>query len=80
MSHGAVKKVCHKSEEKMHNKIKMTSQRAENLVHVRQRHGKYFIKKMPLIMLKMANEFFSNYPIYQADIAIFLIIRYWSVI
>ena len=36
------KKVLHKSEEKM----KMTSQRAENLVHIQQHHGKSFYKKI----------------------------------
>ena len=30
----STKKVLHKREEKMHEKMKMTSQRAENLVHV----------------------------------------------
>ena len=40
------KKVFHKSEEKMHKKMKMTSQRAENLVHVQQHHGKSFYKKI----------------------------------
>ena len=30
----STKKVLHKSEEKMNKKMKMTSQRAENLVHV----------------------------------------------
>ena len=39
------KKVLHKSEEKMHKKMKMTSQRAENLVHVQQHHGESFYKK-----------------------------------
>ena len=29
------KKVFHKSEEKMHKKVKMTLQRAKNLVHVK---------------------------------------------
>ena len=36
------KKVLRKSEEKMHQRMKMTSQRAENLVHVQQHHGKCF--------------------------------------
>ena len=40
------KKVNHKLEEKMHSKVKMTSQRAENLVHVKQHHGKHFYKKI----------------------------------
>ena len=40
------KKVLHKSEEKMHKKLKMTSQRAENLVHAQQHHGKSFYKKI----------------------------------
>ena len=30
----------------MHSKVKMTSQRAENLVHVQQHHGKHFYKKI----------------------------------
>ena len=30
----------------MHKKMKMTSQRAENLVHVQQHHGKSFFKKI----------------------------------
>ena len=40
------KKVNDKREEKMHWKMKMTSQRAENLVHVQQHHGKHFSKKI----------------------------------
>jgi len=40
------KKVNHKREEKMHSKVKMTSQRAENLIYVQQRHGKHFYKKI----------------------------------
>ena len=42
----STKKVLHKSEEKMHKKMKMTSQRAENLVHVQQHHGKCLYKKL----------------------------------
>ena len=42
----STKKVLHKREEKMHKKIKMTSQKAENLVHVKQHHGKSFYKKI----------------------------------
>ena len=42
----STKKVLHKSEEKMHKKMKMTLQRAENLVHVQQHHGKSFYKKI----------------------------------
>ena len=46
MRYGVVeKKVNYKSEEKMHSKVKMTSQRAENLVHVQQ-HCKHFYKKI----------------------------------
>ena len=45
------KKVLHKSEEKMHKKMKMTSQRAENLVHVQQCHGKSFYKKIFFLIL-----------------------------
>ena len=43
---GGQKKVNHKREEKMHSKVKMTSQRAENLVHVQQHHCKQFYKKI----------------------------------
>ena len=39
------KKLLHKSEEKMHKKMKMTLQGAENLVHKQQHHGKHFFKK-----------------------------------
>ena len=39
---GGQKKVNHKSEEKMHSKVKMTLQKAENLLHVQQHHGKHF--------------------------------------
>ena len=40
------KKVFHKSEDKMLKKMKMTLQRAENLVHVQQHDGKSFYKKI----------------------------------
>ena len=40
------KKVFHKSEEKIHKKVKMTLQRAENLVHEQQDHGKSLYKKI----------------------------------
>ena len=40
------KKVLHKSEEKMHQKMKMTLQRAETLVHVQQHHIVSFYKKI----------------------------------
>jgi len=39
------KKLLHKSEEKMHKKMKMTLQGAKNLVHVQQHQGKHFSKK-----------------------------------
>ena len=39
------KKVFHKSEGKMHKKVKMTFQRAKNLVHMKQHHGVSFYKK-----------------------------------
>ena len=39
------KKVNHKGEEKMHLKVKMTSQRAENLVYAQQHLGKHFLQK-----------------------------------
>ena len=42
---GGQKKINHKSEEKMHFKVKMTSQRAENLVNVQQHHSKHFSQK-----------------------------------
>ena len=42
---GVHKKVFHKSEDKMHKKMKMTSQRAENLVYVQQHHGKSLHEK-----------------------------------
>ena len=42
---GVQKKVLHETEEKMHTIMKMTSQRAENLVHVQQHLGKSFYKK-----------------------------------
>ena len=40
------KKVLHKSEEKMHKKMKLTKQRAENVVHVQQHHSVSFYKKI----------------------------------
>jgi len=40
------KKVFHKSEEKMHKKVKMTLQRAKNLVHVKKQYGVSFCKKI----------------------------------
>ena len=43
---GGQKKINHKSEEKMHFKVKMTSQRAEYLVHMQQHLGKHFYKKI----------------------------------
>ena len=42
----STKKELHKSEGKMHKKMKMTSQRAENFVHVQQHHGKCFYEKV----------------------------------
>ena len=44
------KKVNHKREEKMHSKVKMTSQRAENLVHMQQHRGKHYYKKNVLVI------------------------------
>ena len=50
------KKVSSKSEEKIYSIMKMTSQRAENLVHVQQHRGKYFYKKnIFLILFYIAN-------------------------
>ena len=40
------KKVFHKSEEKMHKKLKMALQRAKNLVHVKQHYGVSFYEKI----------------------------------
>ena len=40
------KKVLHKSEGKMPKKMKMTLQRAENLVHVKQHYGDSICKKI----------------------------------
>ena len=40
------KKVFHKSEGKMPKKMKMTLQRAENLVHVKQHYGDSICKKI----------------------------------
>ena len=40
-----IKKVFHKSEGKVHKKMKMTLQRAENLVHVKQHYSISFFKK-----------------------------------
>ena len=40
------KKVFHKSEGKMHKKMKMTQQRAKNLIHVQQNHGVSFYRKI----------------------------------
>ena len=42
----STKKVLHKREEKMHKKMKMTSQRVENLVYAQQDDGKSFYKKI----------------------------------
>ena len=39
------KKDFHMRQEKMHKKMKMTSQRVENLVHVQQHHGRHLYKK-----------------------------------
>ena len=40
------KKVLHKSEEKMPKKMKMTLQRAENLVHVKRHYGDSICKEI----------------------------------
>ena len=40
------KKVLHKSEEKIHKKLKMALQRAKNLVHVKQHYGVSFYEKI----------------------------------
>ena len=44
------KKVLHKSEEKMHKKMKMTLQRAENLVQVQEHYGISFYEKIFFLM------------------------------
>ena len=44
------KKVFHKSEEKMHKKMKMTLQRAENLVQVQEHYGISFYEKIFFLM------------------------------
>ena len=46
-----IKKVFYKSEGKMHKKMKMTLQRAKNLVHVKQDYGVSFYKKDFLLIL-----------------------------
>ena len=47
------KKLLHKSEEKMYKKMKMTSQGAENLVHVQQHQGKHFYKNIFFFFLSI---------------------------
>ena len=49
------KKVLHKSEEKMHKKVKMTSQRAKNLVHVKQNYGVSYSKKIFFSLIFIAD-------------------------
>ena len=44
------KKVFHESEEKMHKKMKMTLQRAENLVQVQEHYGISFYEKIFFLM------------------------------
>ena len=63
---GGQKKVNHKHEEKMHSKVKMTSQRAKNLVHVRQHCGKHFYKNCKknfsiMIFLGIEIEFWNSH-------------------
>ena len=62
------KKVPHKSEEKMHKKMKMTLQRAENLMHAQQHYGVSFHKKIFFYILiyiaDMAN-LMSNFDVNQ---------------
>ena len=43
---GGQKKVLHKNEEKMHKKMKITYQRAENLVRVQQHYSISFYEKI----------------------------------
>ena len=52
---GCPKKVTPKKWRKMHKKMKMTSQGAENLVHVQQNHSKHFYEKNFLILLYIAD-------------------------
>ena len=40
------KQLFHKSEEEMHKKMKMTLQKAKNLVHVKQHYGVSYYKKI----------------------------------
>ena len=50
------KKVFHKSEGKMHKKMKMTLQRAKNLVHAKQHYGvSYYEKNIFLTLIYMAD-------------------------
>ena len=50
------KKVFHKSEEKMHKKMKMTEQKDENLVHAQHQYGICFRKKKKFpIMIYVAD-------------------------
>ena len=43
---GVPKKLLHESEEKTHQKLKITLQGAEKLVHVQQHYGKHFYKEI----------------------------------
>ena len=64
------KKVFHKSEGKMHKKMKMTLQTPKNLVHVKQHYSDSFCKKNIFLILiyiaDMANKM-SNFDLYQPN-------------
>ena len=64
------KKVLHKSQEKMHQKIKMTLQRAKNSVYVKQRYGLFYSVLWCFFLQKKKTVF----PIlfYTADMAIWM--------
>ena len=49
------KKVFHKSEGKMHKKMKMTLQRAKNLEYVQQHYGVSFYKREFPILIYTAD-------------------------
>ena len=54
---------------KIYKKVKMISQRTENLVHVQQYHGKYFYKKFFMILLYTADMtiYMSNFDSFDID-------------
>ena len=50
-----IKKVFHKSKEEMHDKMKMTQQKDENLVHEQHQYDVCFCKKKFPIMIYVAD-------------------------